>query len=137
MQIETTAELTQTLEDESNEPSKAKNSGRAQRVRTYRQRHADGDQDSDAEELLPSTKRNKTEFMNLNNALKQARKKKKLGEKLTLFEERILQDEKDRQKTIYRKRKNAEFLSKPMNQTPIEFYNQMDQLKQEMLQMKT
>ena len=70
MQIDTTAEFTHAIEEQVKELSKAKKHGTSKRVTTYRQRHADGDQDSDAEDMVPSSKRNKTEGMNLNNALK-------------------------------------------------------------------
>ena len=69
-QMETSAELTQTLEEESKEPSIAEKSGRAKMGTTYGERDADRDQDSDAEDMVPSTKRNKTEYRNLNDALK-------------------------------------------------------------------
>ena len=129
MQIDTTAEFTHALNEESKEPSKTKESQTAQRVRTYRQRHADGDQDSGAEDMVPSSKRNKTEGMNLNSALKQARKKRKEGVQLTQFEQKILRDKAKRDKARYKAKKDAEFLSEPQNMTPMKFYNEMEQLK--------
>ena len=65
--------------------------------------------------MVPDSKRNKTEGMNLNNALKQARKKMKQGEELTLFESRIIQDEKARKKREYRTKLKAELDVKPAN----------------------
>lgn len=132
MQIDTTAEFTHALNEESKEPSNAKKSQTAQRVRTYRQRHADGDQDSGAEDMVPDSKRNKTEGMNLNNALKQARKKMKKGEELTLFELRIIQDEKARKKREYRTKLKAELDVKPANQTSVTSLQQIEQLQEEM-----
>lgn len=85
-QMKTSAELTQTLEEESKEPSIAEKSGRAKMGTTYGERDADRDQDSDVEDMVPSTKRNMRDKMNLNNALKQARKSRKQGAKLNLFE---------------------------------------------------
>ena len=70
MQIDTTAEFTQALEEVSKEPSKAEKSRSRKRPFTYRERDADRDQDSGAEDLVPESKRNKTDGMNLNNALK-------------------------------------------------------------------